>query len=139
MNKAISLGTCFPKQMESVKLLHFREEKCPEIRSKLLTTVTDSLHLEIVTEGFNADFTADVEERFNSSNFQESSFQEKEIPHKFQMERIDLEKMEEFVALRRKCIPTKRTKERKGNAEGETRGSVQRDLNFEIFKESLMR
>ena len=112
-------------------------------KANLLFTDTDSLCYEIETEDFYKDISADVQEKFDTSNFSPKHSSgiptgiNKKIPGMFKDE-AGGEIIEEFVGLRAKLYAFKTLKgvEEK-RCKGAKRGVVMKSISFEDFKECL--
>ena len=107
-------------------------------------TDTDSLCYEIETEDFFKDISADVQEKFDTSNF--SPNHPSGIPAGINKKVPGMPKdeaggkiIEEFVGLRAKLYAIKKLDgEEEKKCKGVKRGVVKKSISFEDFKECLL-
>jgi len=109
----------------------------------LLFTDTDSLCYEIETKDFFEDILADVQEKFDTSNFSPNHPSaiptgiNKKVPGMFKDE-AGGEIIEDFVGLRAKLYAIKKLDgEEEKKCKGIKRGVVKKRISFEDFKKCL--
>ena len=141
-NKPVYLGMCILDLSKTLMYdFHFNyiKQKYKE-NAELLFTDTDSLMYEISTEDFFKNISPDVDEKFDTSNFEKDHISG--IPTGVNKKKIGMmdeaggKQITEFVGLRSKLYSFK-IDEKEKKSKGVKKSEVMRSINFKDYKDGL--
>ena len=143
-NKPVYLGMCI-LDLSKTLMYDFRynyiKQKYKE-NAELLFTDTDSLMYEITTEDFYKNISPDVDEKFDTSNFEKDHISG--VPTDVNKKVIGMMKDEaggkqitEFVGLRSKLYSFKIDDKEEKKCKGVKKSEVKRTINFKDYKDCL--
>ena len=153
-NKPVYLGMCILDLSKTLMYdFHYNYIKQKyEENAELLFTDTDSLMYEITTEDFYKNISPDVDEKFDTSNFEKDhgvslrngTFRKSGIPTGVNKKVIGMTKDEaggkqitEFVGLRSKLYSFKIDEKEEKKCKGVKKSEVKRSINFKDYKDCL--
>ena len=153
-NKPVYLGMCILDLSKTLMYdFHYNYIKQKyEENAELLFTDTDSLMYGITTEDFYKNISPDVDEKFDTSNFEKDhgvslrngTFRKSGIPTGVNKKVIGMMKDEaggkqitEFVGLRSKLYSFKIDEKEEKKCKGVKKSEVKRSINFKDYKDCL--
>ena len=143
-NKPVYLGICILDLSKTLMYdYHYNYIKQKYASSaELLFTDTDSLMYEIPTEDFYKDIAPDIDQKFDTSNFEKdhisgiASVKNKKVIGMMKDE-AGGKQITEFVGLRSKLYSFKFDEEEEKKCKGVKRSEVKRTINFKDYKDCL--